>query len=425
MATTNNSSNQQITQFNTLVGAANNNIANVSPGTAGQVLTSNGASAAPTYQAAGGGSDTAVTAYIVGPTKSDFTTVSAAITAAVAAGASSSSPAMIYLQMTTTIENLTIPSGIWVIGQSAQNPSNDGGTQTIPYQPQINGTVSFSAGANNCGLVNITVTPTGSNDAIDIGEVSVVSLTNVLTNTDAGIGLNVSTSFATVLAKDCFFNGTSHNLYIEGSSCFEYCYFDAAVLYNPAGSNIIFSDCTFSVGLTSNHTNGAENLFQRCSFGNGGNNIVLDLTNAGSPDLLIDCTINSTHTNQCTLTATAQVKNLGFSNYTTRNYATSPRSVPTTQGNLIPSRVVTGTTAMNALDYYLGVNSSSACTITLGCKLMDQVQIIKDQSGSASTNNITISPNTGTIDGASSKLISTNFGTMHFRFDGTNYWTIN
>lgn len=38
------------TQYNTLVGAASNGITNISPGTSGQVLTSNGASADPSYQ---------------------------------------------------------------------------------------------------------------------------------------------------------------------------------------------------------------------------------------------------------------------------------------------------------------------------------------------------------------------------------------
>lgn len=38
------------TQYNTLVGNTGNTIANVSPGTSGQVLTSNGASANPSYQ---------------------------------------------------------------------------------------------------------------------------------------------------------------------------------------------------------------------------------------------------------------------------------------------------------------------------------------------------------------------------------------
>lgn len=48
-----NSCGQTIIQYNTQTGDAGNNLFNVSPGTAGQVLTSNGPSAQPTYQTAG------------------------------------------------------------------------------------------------------------------------------------------------------------------------------------------------------------------------------------------------------------------------------------------------------------------------------------------------------------------------------------
>jgi hypothetical protein len=40
-----------LTQYSTLTGASNNTVNNVSPGTSGQVLTSNGGSAQPTFQA--------------------------------------------------------------------------------------------------------------------------------------------------------------------------------------------------------------------------------------------------------------------------------------------------------------------------------------------------------------------------------------
>jgi hypothetical protein len=41
-----------ITQYDTLTGGASNTVNNVAPGTTGQVLTSNGAAAQPTYQTA-------------------------------------------------------------------------------------------------------------------------------------------------------------------------------------------------------------------------------------------------------------------------------------------------------------------------------------------------------------------------------------
>ena len=55
MATINNSSNHVITQYNVATGGASNTLNSVTPSTAGFVLTSNGASAQPTFQAASSG----------------------------------------------------------------------------------------------------------------------------------------------------------------------------------------------------------------------------------------------------------------------------------------------------------------------------------------------------------------------------------
>jgi len=54
--TTKNPSAQSITQYNVLVGAANNLITSVAPGVAATVLTSNGVAADPSFQAPTGGS---------------------------------------------------------------------------------------------------------------------------------------------------------------------------------------------------------------------------------------------------------------------------------------------------------------------------------------------------------------------------------
>jgi hypothetical protein len=51
----NNATNSQVTQYNTITCGANNALNNVSPGTSGWVLTSNGAAAQPTFQANAGG----------------------------------------------------------------------------------------------------------------------------------------------------------------------------------------------------------------------------------------------------------------------------------------------------------------------------------------------------------------------------------
>jgi hypothetical protein len=48
--------------------------------------------------------------------------------------------------------------------------------------------------------------------------------------------------------------------------------------------------------------------------------------------------------------------------------------------------------------------------------------VVKDGKGDAATNNITITSAGGTIDGSTSYVISTNYGTVHFITDGTEWF---
>ena len=74
-------------------------------------------------------------------------------------------------------------------------------------------------------------------------------------------------------------------------------------------------------------------------------------------------------------------------------------------------------------------NTSAARTITLpapsaaaATSNVGKFYIIKDTSGGAGTNSITITPASGTIDGAANTSIQTNYGTLQVFSDGTNYY---
>lgn len=75
-------------------------------------------------------------------------------------------------------------------------------------------------------------------------------------------------------------------------------------------------------------------------------------------------------------------------------------------------------------------NTSSARTVTLpssGSNLAaGSIFFIKDESGAAGTNNITVSVNGGvkTIDGSTSYVINTNYGSLRVYYNGTNYFII-
>lgn len=60
--------------------------------------------------------------------------------------------------------------------------------------------------------------------------------------------------------------------------------------------------------------------------------------------------------------------------------------------------------------------------IQSGTPANPRIFIIKDESGGAGTNNITVSGESGTIDGAANFPIATNHGSITIYADGTNLW---
>ena len=75
-------------------------------------------------------------------------------------------------------------------------------------------------------------------------------------------------------------------------------------------------------------------------------------------------------------------------------------------------------------DLFIDVNVSQATALTLPANApIGTNYIIKDSSGNASSNNITISRQGGdSIEGSSTKVISTNYGLVKLIYDGTNKW---
>ncbi len=89
--------------------------------------------------------------------------------------------------------------------------------------------------------------------------------------------------------------------------------------------------------------------------------------------------------------------------------------------------VVGATATMSAGTRYMLVNRNSAVAITLlsGAALYTgQVVTIKDVGGYAATANITITPASGTIDGAANYVINTARGKVALLWDGTNWQVI-
>ena len=94
--------------------------------------------------------------------------------------------------------------------------------------------------------------------------------------------------------------------------------------------------------------------------------------------------------------------------------------------NSVPVTVVTigSTYSVQLLDYVVVVNkaSGSATAVTLPSgPNQGRAVVIKDGKGDAATNNITVTPASGNIDGASSYVIRTNHGGIIAVYDGTQW----
>jgi hypothetical protein len=88
--------------------------------------------------------------------------------------------------------------------------------------------------------------------------------------------------------------------------------------------------------------------------------------------------------------------------------------------------VVSGTYSVAATDLVLLVDTTSARTITLPAPSQRSILWIKDKTGTAETNKITVAPNASeSIEGvAASKTLSTNWGSWLFASDGTNWFML-
>jgi len=132
-------------------------------------------------------------------------------------------------------------------------------------------------------------------------------------------------------------------------------------------------------------------------------------------------TIKSSNTNAITGAGTLNFADLTFSNSSTINtttqspYVVSNAAVKVTAPGAYPYTVV-------AQDYFVIVDTSSARTINLPASpVTGQQHSIKDNVGSAASNTLTIQGNGHNIDGAASKTIVSNFGSLSFIYNGTQW----
>lgn len=116
------------------------------------------------------------------------------------------------------------------------------------------------------------------------------------------------------------------------------------------------------------------------------------------------------------------------SNTTLTSLGTSTSTFTLTGGLILTTRTITANLTIDTTttDYFILCNQSGAITITLPTPVNGRVLVIKDISGTANTNNITLARHASEkIEGlAASKLLQTNFGSWTFTTDGTDWWMV-
>jgi len=95
-------------------------------------------------------------------------------------------------------------------------------------------------------------------------------------------------------------------------------------------------------------------------------------------------------------------------------FAASMQYVNITANGVIPAGIGTA---------FIFIGAASAIFLPVAPQGANIVRV-SDASGSAGTNNITVSPSSGTIDGASTHVITSDYGSATFAFNGTNWFIV-
>lgn len=264
----------------------------------GYVLTSTGAASLPSWQAPGSGSGTTIGPYIVGPTNSDYTDIQSAINAAVTAGASTTSPATIYIQSGTynitasytfnffglQSNCLVLEDGITLVGVTESISGVSGGSSSIlPVTINADYVVFDNQGGlvgtpTTNGLQNINFTPTTLSHTFitgtdyPYGGQSLVSTANIMGCNGGQIGggqSNIVQNSFNFYINNCNINSINFQsnvplastISINNSTCTSV--FIVSNVGPPYIGQFTASGCVFTSGVTIQFF--SEAVFQNCT----------------------------------------------------------------------------------------------------------------------------------------------------------------
>jgi len=356
------------------------------------------------------------TQYVVDPNstpglRGTFQTIQAAINQVVADGYTFQPFHVIYIRPGTYIENLVFPNGV---GISLQGQGPNGAIdQTLGAVIQGNATFA-GGGLGTATFNNIQFTNGGSGNSLDTTGAAICTLNSC--NIDTIIGSGAVT----------FFNCNINACTLTGSATLWECSFGGSICVFGAAASIYRCNCGNMQVTGSGNITIEDCYFSQAGFigstGSFTGNIFASNIRAGSQGLFA---VNGGNIFYSNLTSYYSFATNRF--FVTGFTPTSTQSFPQLGGNVSVIRKTAVDTSVTRSDQYIGVTDTSAPrTITLPggspastAFFVGQKLTVKDETGGAATNNITIS---GPIDGGSSAVINTNYGSLDFIYDGTNYF---
>ena len=343
-----------------------------------------------------------------------FTTIQAALDAAVLDGMTYTNPKKIVLRNAAYVEDLNIPGGAYFFGSCIM-----GGPTQYVLPLSITGNHTFDAVGTFYSNGVYWVTPTGVMFSGG-GTIGLIQAVNSVFWAADDKFFDVSGNFN----LECFYcqfigdAGNSVQLEFNGVANFFSCDL-GSTLCTSTGSIPRFYNCT-SVGSCT--VNGGAYFAYNTLF-TSGNATGPNITQIGSQPMIFDNCNFANNTNTYAIDSDQMVQIVNC--YAQTNLGnlidllsptTTSGQVMSTVGNVLKGVRTDADLVLSGFEAYLGVTDTSAArAITLRPSWKDYQVYVVDESGAAGTNNITVDVvGGGLINGASSIVINQNWGAILF-----------
>ena len=303
---------------------------------------------------------------------SSFTTIQAAVTQAIADGATTTAR-NICIRPGTYSENITITTANSKFNFIGITGSDGNATSLIP---NWSGTLEINSSLARASVSNLNLTTLTLTSAIE------TTATNCQIST-----ANISSSlFTSNYCRIITANASSSSTMQFSQS------YVITALNVSAGTVQFYNGYCLSVALSGS---GSFNGYNAYIGGTSGSSSA-------------SCSLNSCSGGSTLLGLTSALTTRGV------------------QGNTLVSRAISSSGNASLENVLMVDTTGGAVTVTLpvGVQFEGYSITIKDAAGSSPTNNITITPTGKTIDNVSSKIISSAWGSLTIFYDGTNFFTL-